>query len=127
MRWCLRSNQPGPYQLQAAIGAVHADAARAEHTDWPQILALYDHLLDMTPTPIVALNRAVAIAEVHGPAAALALVDTLDLDNYYLLHAARGDLLWRVGRRSEANAAYTRAAALAPRSAPGPRRRWSRR
>src|SRR5215471_18043496 len=79
VRWCLARNQPGPYQLQAAIGAVHADAATAPATDWSQILALYDQLLAMAPTPVVALNRAVAIGEVHGPAAALALVDQLDL------------------------------------------------
>ena len=95
-------NQPGPYQLQAAISAVHADAATAEQTDWSQILALYDQLLEMAPTPVVALNRAVAIGEVHGPAAALALVDQLDLDHYYLFHATRADLLWRLGRQSEA-------------------------
>ncbi len=117
VRWCLVRNQPGPYQLQAAIGAVHVDAASAEETDWSQILALYDQLLEMAPTPVVALNRAVAIGEVHGPAAALALVDRLDLDHYYLLHATRADLLWRLGFQSEAEAAYTRAAALAPTDA----------
>src|SRR5256886_3309300 len=114
VRWCLVRNQPGPYQLQAAIGAVHTDAASAEQTDWSQILALYDRLIEMAPTAVVALNRAVAIGEVHGPAAALALVDRLDLDHYYLLHATRADLLWRLGRQSEAETAYTRAAALAP-------------
>ena len=117
VRRCLVRNQPGPYQLQAAIGAVHVDAASAEETDWSQILALYDQLLEMAPTPVVALNRAVAIGEVHGPAAALALVDRLDLDHYYLLHATRADLLWRLGFQSEAEAAYTRAAALAPTDA----------
>ena len=117
MRWCLARNQPGPYQLQAAIGAVHADAATAEATDWSQILALYDQLLALAPTPVVALNRAVAIGEVHGPAAALALVDELDLDNYYLLHATRADLLWRLGHQTEADAAYTQAATLAPTEA----------
>ena len=117
VRWCLVRKQPGPYQLQAAIGAVHVDAASAEETDWSQILALYDQLLEMAPTPVVALNRAVAIGEVHGPAAALALVDRLDLDHYYLLHATRADLLWRLGFQSEAEAAYTRAAALAPTDA----------
>jgi RNA polymerase sigma-70 factor (ECF subfamily) len=114
VRWCLVRERPGPYQLQAAIGAVHADAATAQATDWSQILALYDQLLAMAPTPVVALNRAVAIGEVHGPAAALTLVDTLGLDNYYLFHATRADLLWRLGRQSEAEPAYTRAAALAP-------------
>jgi len=117
MRWCLWRNRPGPYQLQAAIGAVHADAASAADTDWPQILALYDQLLALAPTPVVALNRAVALAEVHGPAGALALLDGLQLENYYLLHATRADLLWRLGRRSEADAAYARAAALAPTDA----------
>jgi RNA polymerase sigma-70 factor (ECF subfamily) len=117
VRWCLVRDQPGPYQLQAAIGAVHADAATAQATDWSQILALYDQLFAMAPTPVVALNRAVAIGEVHGPAPALALVDTLDLDNYYLFHATRADLLWRLGRQTEADAAYTRAATLAPTDA----------
>jgi RNA polymerase sigma-70 factor (ECF subfamily) len=117
VRCCLARNQPGPYQLQAAIGAVHADAASAEQTDWSQILALYDQLIEMAPTPVVALNRAVAIGEVHGPAAALALVDRLDLERYYLFHATRADLLWRLGRQSEAEAAYTSAATLAPTDA----------
>jgi RNA polymerase sigma-70 factor (ECF subfamily) len=117
MRWCLRRNQPGPYQLQAAIGAVHADAATYDETDWRQIVALYDQLLQITPSPVVALNRAVAIGEVHGPADALALVEALDLDNYYLLHATRADLLWRLGRHDEAEAAYARAAAMAPTTA----------
>jgi RNA polymerase sigma-70 factor (ECF subfamily) len=80
VRWCLVRNQPGPYQLQTAIGAVHADAARAVQTDWSQILALYDHLIEMAPMPVVALNRAVAIGEVLGPAAAIAQVDRLDLN-----------------------------------------------
>ena len=117
VRWCLRRNQPGPYQLQAAINAVHADAASAAETDWSQILALYDQLLEMAPTPVVALNRAVTIGEVHGPAPALALVDQLDLDAYYLFHATRADLLWRLGRQREAEMAYARAAALAPTDA----------
>jgi RNA polymerase sigma-70 factor (ECF subfamily) len=117
MRWCLRRNRPGPYQLQAAINAVHADAASAEETDWSQILVIYDHLLEIAPTPVVALNRAVAVGEVHGAAAALALVDALDLENYYLFHATRADLLWRLARQSEAEMAYARAAALAPTSA----------
>jgi RNA polymerase sigma-70 factor, ECF subfamily len=117
VRRCLRRNQPGPYQLQAAINAVHADAPTAEQTDWPQIVALYDQLLAVAPTPVVALNRAIAIAEVQGPAAALALVDELDLDNYYAFHATRADLLRRLDRSSEAAAAYERAAALAPTDA----------
>jgi RNA polymerase sigma-70 factor (ECF subfamily) len=117
VRWCLRRNQPGPYQLQAAIAAVHTDAATYQQTDWRQIVVLYDQLLQVAPTQVVALNRAVAIGEVHGPAQALALVDALDLDNYYLLHATRADLLRRLGRHGEAGAAYARAAALAPTAA----------
>ena len=117
VRRCLRRNQPGPYQLQAAINAVHADAPSIEATDWSQIVALYDHLLATAPTPLVALNRAIAIGEVHGPAAALALVDELDLAQYYPFHAARADLLRRLGRSSDAAAAYERAAALAPSEA----------
>jgi RNA polymerase sigma-70 factor, ECF subfamily len=117
LRRCLRRNQPGPYQLQAAINAVHADAGTIEETDWSQIVALYDQLLAVAPTPVVALNRAIAIGEVHGPAAALALVDELDLDNYHPFHASRADLLRRLGRHSEAAAAYQRAAAMAPTDA----------
>jgi RNA polymerase sigma-70 factor, ECF subfamily len=112
VRACLRRNRPGPYQLQAAIAAVHSDAATAEDTDWVQILALYDRLVAIVPTPVVALNRAVALAEVHGPAAALEVVDTLDLDRYHPFHVARADLLRRVGRVDEAAAAYARAAGL---------------
>jgi RNA polymerase sigma-70 factor (ECF subfamily) len=114
VRRCLHRNQPGPYQIQAAINAVHADAPAAAQTDWPQIAALYDHLLAVAPTPVVALNRAIAVGEVQGPAAALALVDELDLDNYHLFHATRADLLHRLGRDSEATAAYQRAASMAP-------------
>ena len=114
VRWCLHRNQPGAYQFQAAINAVHADAATAAQTDWPQIAALYDQLLAVAPTPVVALNRAIAIGEVQGPAAALALADELDLDNYHLFHATRADLLHRLGRDSEAAAAYERAASMAP-------------
>jgi len=106
VRDCLRRNQPGPYQIQAAINAVHSDAPTAADTDWPQIVRLYDHLLSTTPTLIVALNRAVAVAEVEGPAAALELVDRLDLDHHYLFHAIRADLLRRLGRGAEAAAAY---------------------
>jgi RNA polymerase sigma-70 factor, ECF subfamily len=113
VRWCLRRNQPGAYQLQAAINAVHADAATVEQTDWPQIVALYDQLLAIAPTPVVALNRAIAIGEVQGPAAALTLVDELDLDNYCPFQATRADLLRRLGRNSEAAAAYERAATMA--------------
>jgi RNA polymerase sigma-70 factor, ECF subfamily len=117
VRRCLRRNQPGTYQLQAAINAVHADAASVEETDWSQIVALYDQLLAVAPTPVVALNRAIAIGEVQGPAAALALVDGLDLDNYQPFHATRADLLRRLGRNSEAAAAYERAADMAPTEA----------
>jgi RNA polymerase sigma-70 factor (ECF subfamily) len=117
VRRCLRRNQPGPYQLQAAINAVHADAPTFEETNWSQIVALYDQLLSVAPTPVVALNRAVAIGEVQGPTAALALVDELDLDNYHPFHATRADLLRRLGRHNEATAAYERAAALAPTDA----------
>jgi RNA polymerase sigma-70 factor (ECF subfamily) len=117
VRRCLRRNLPGPYQLQAAINAVHADAATVEETDWSQIVALYDQLLAVAPTPVVALNRAIAIGEVQGPAAALDLVDELDLDSYYPFHATRADLLGRLGRHREAAAAYQRAAAMAPTKA----------
>jgi RNA polymerase sigma-70 factor (ECF subfamily) len=110
VRRCLRRDRPGPYQLQAAINAVHTDGAA---TDWVQVLALYDQLLAQTPTPIVALNRAVAVAEVHGPAEALAVVDGLDLPGYHLLPATRADLLSRLGRTDEARAAYAAAIALA--------------
>jgi RNA polymerase sigma-70 factor (ECF subfamily) len=103
---CLRRNQPGPYQIQAAISAVHSDAPSAAATDWSQILALYDQLLACSPTPVVALNRAVAVAEVSGPALALSLVDELDLDGYYLYHAIRADLLRRLGRDAEAADSY---------------------
>ena len=117
VRRCLRRNQPGAYQLQAAINAVHADAATAEQTDWSQILALYDQLLALAPTPVVALNRAIVVGEVLGPAAALALVEELALDNYHPFHATRADLLRRLGRDSEATTAYERAADLAPTDA----------
>jgi RNA polymerase sigma-70 factor (ECF subfamily) len=117
VRRCLRRDRPGPYQLQAAIHAVHADAATAAQTGWPQILALYDHLLALTPTPVIALNRAIAVSEVHGPGPALALVEELDLDHYYAFHATRADLLHQLGRHDDAKAAYQRAAALAPSDA----------
>jgi RNA polymerase sigma-70 factor (ECF subfamily) len=106
VRRCLRRNRPGPYQIQAAISAVHSDARSATATDWSQILALYDQLLACSPTPVVALNRAVAVAEVSGPATALDLVDELDLDGYYLYHAIRADLLRRLGRDAEAADSY---------------------
>jgi len=117
VRQCLRRNRPGAYQIQAAINAVHSDAATAEATDWGQILQLYDQLLHVSPTPIVALNRAVAVAEVHGPALALAVVDELELPDYQLWHSIRADLLRRCGRREEALAAYDRAIALTTNTA----------
>ncbi|MGX1975927.1 RNA polymerase sigma factor [Streptomyces kronopolitis] len=109
VRQCLRRDRPGPYQLQAAINAVHSDAPTAAATDWGQILRLYDQLLVLSPGPVVALHRAVAVAEVEGPAAALACVDTLGLDRYHLFHAVRADLLRRLGRTAEAAEAYERA------------------
>jgi RNA polymerase sigma-70 factor, ECF subfamily len=117
VRSCLRRGRPGPYQLQAAINAVHSDAADAAQTDWAQILALYDQLITVTPTPVVALNRCVAVAEVHGPAAALELVDQLSLDGYHLFHGTRADLLRRLGRRQDAAAAYDAAIARAANGA----------
>jgi RNA polymerase sigma-70 factor, ECF subfamily len=106
-----RRNRPGPYQIQAAINAVHSDAPAAAATDWWQILQLYDQLLSLTPSPVVALHRAVVVAEVEGPAAALALVDGLDLGGYHLFHAIRADLLRRQGRNAEAALAYEAAIA----------------
>jgi RNA polymerase sigma-70 factor, ECF subfamily len=111
VRRCLRRNQPGPYQIQAAINAVHSDAAAAAATDWWQILSLYDQLLSLAPSPVVALNRAVAVAEVEGPDAALSLVEGLDLQGYHLFHAIRADLLRRLGRNAEAAQAYEAAIA----------------
>jgi RNA polymerase sigma-70 factor (ECF subfamily) len=108
---CLRHNRPGPYQIQAAINAVHAIASSTADTDWAQIVRLYDQLLAIQPTPVVALNRAVAVAEVEGPETALQLIDALavDLDRFYLLHAIRADLLRRLGRNDSAAAAYRNA------------------
>ncbi|HEX6506757.1 MAG TPA: DUF6596 domain-containing protein, partial [Chloroflexota bacterium] len=111
VRRCLRRNQPGPYQIQAAINAVHSDAPTAAATDWRQIVQLYDQLLSIAPNPVAALNRAVAVAEVEGPAAALTLVDSLDLGGYYLFHAIRADLFRRLGRNAEAAKAYEAALA----------------
>ena len=112
VRDCLRRNDPGIYQIQAAIGAVHSDAPSAAATDWPQIVQLYDQLLAYDASPLVALNRAVAVAEVAGPATALALVDAVDLEPYYLFHAIRADLLRRLGRDGEARGAYEAAIEL---------------
>jgi RNA polymerase sigma-70 factor, ECF subfamily len=109
VRRCLRLNRPGPYQLQAAIQAVHADATTARETDWPQIIALYDQLLALRPDPVARLNRAVAVAEVAGLEVGLRLVDALDLDGYHLFHAVRANLLQRLGRDEEAAAAYVSA------------------
>jgi RNA polymerase sigma-70 factor (ECF subfamily) len=111
------AGDPGPFALQAAIAAEHCKAAQAEDTDWPQIVRLYDMLERVQPSPIVSLNRAVAVAMVDGPGPALVLIDALaadgDLDNYHLLHAARADLLRRMGSMLEAAKSYERALALA--------------
>jgi RNA polymerase sigma-70 factor (ECF subfamily) len=117
VRQCLRRGSPGPYQIQAAINAVHSDAPTAEATDWRQIVTLYDQLLAVSPSPVVALHRAVAVAEVHGAAAALDLVDALDLGGYHLLHAVRADLLRRLGRGDEAARSYDAAIARAGNAA----------
>ena len=117
VRQCLERNQPGPYQIQAAINAVHSDATDAAATDWWQILQLYKQLQSLAPSPVVALNRAVAVAEVEGPDAALTLVDGLDLDGYHLFHAVRADLLRRLGRHAEAARAYQAAIARAENAA----------
>ncbi|MET7729837.1 RNA polymerase sigma factor [Streptomyces sp. NPDC005402] len=108
VRRCLRRNQPGPYQIQAAIQAVHSDGP----TDWGQVRRLYDQLMAVAPSPVVEVNRAVAVAETDGPARALALVEALDLDGYHVLHAVRADLLRRLGRAPEAADAYAKAAEL---------------
>ncbi|MFG1891526.1 RNA polymerase sigma factor [Micromonospora sp. NPDC049051] len=110
VRRCLRRDRPGPYQIQAAIAAVHSDAPDAAGTDWAQILTLYDQLTAYAPGPVVALNRAVALAEVAGPAAGLAAVERLDLGRYHVFHAVRADLLRRLGRGREATQAYRTAA-----------------
>ena len=110
----IRRNQPGPYQLQAAINAVHTDAPSAADTDWEQILQLYDQLVALSPTPIVALNRAVALAEVHGASDGLAAVDGLDLDDYFLFHSTRAELLRRPRSRRRGRRRL--------RAGPGPRR-----
>jgi RNA polymerase sigma-70 factor (ECF subfamily) len=109
VRACLRRNEPGPYQIQAAINAVHSDAPTAAATDWWQIVQLYDQLMACAPSPIVALNRAVAIAETAGPAAAMSIVEGLPLDEHHIYHAIRADLLRRLGRMKEAASAYEKA------------------
>src|SRR5260370_31977659 len=106
VRECLRRNRPGPYQVQAAINAVHSDARSAANTDWRQVVQLYDQLLALSPTPVASLTRAVAVAEVDGAAAALELVDALDLGHYHPFHAIRADLLSRLGRDPDAAPAY---------------------
>jgi len=113
VRGCLVLNRPGPYQLQAAINAVHTDAIDASMTDWSQVLALFDQLLAVAPSPVVALNRAVAVAEIDGPEVALALVEPLQLSAYHAWHATRADLLRRLGRSDEARSAYDAAIGLA--------------
>ncbi|MFF4745850.1 RNA polymerase sigma factor [Streptomyces sp. NPDC047980] len=117
VRRCLRRGRPGPYQIQAAINAVHSDAPTAAATDWGQILRLYDQLHALAPNPVVALHRAVAVAETEGPGPALALVDGLGLEAYHVFHAVRADLLRRLGRTEEAAAAYETAADLAGNAA----------
>ncbi|GAB3228172.1 RNA polymerase sigma factor [Glycomyces halotolerans] len=117
VRACLRRDMPGPYQIQAAVNAVHSDAASVAETDWRQIVELYDQLMAFTPTPIVALHRAVAVAEVDGPRAALEDVDRLDLDGHHLFHAVRADLLRRSDRPDEAAEAYREALARTDNSA----------
>ncbi|TQM57227.1 RNA polymerase sigma factor [Humibacillus xanthopallidus] len=112
VRECLRRNAPGPFQIQAAINAVHTDAATASDTDWVQVVALYDQLLEVFPTDVVRLNRAVAVAEVEGAASGLGLVEGLDLGGYPAFHVVRADLLARLGRSAEAAAALDRARSL---------------
>jgi len=114
VRWCLRRSQPGTYQLQAAIAAVHADAETFQDTDWKQIFALYDQLMVVAPTPVVALNRAVALGEVHGAEAGLREIDMLALSDYYPFHAAKAEFLQRQGRTEEAARAFMVASSLAP-------------
>ena len=115
VRACIRRGRPGPYQLQAAIQAVHGAADSFDATDWPQIVALYNQLFSVMPTPVIALNRAIAVAEIEGPGPALVMIDAIapDLENYHLMHAARGTILRRLGRREDARAAFERAADLA--------------
>ena len=109
LRECLARNHPGPYQLQAAINAVHSDACEPAQTDWRQILALYDQLMAITPSPVIALNRAVAVAELEGAEKGLRLVEELGLQRYHWWHAVRGDLLERLGNAHESAAAFREA------------------
>ena len=119
VRACIRRNEPGPFQLQAAIQAVHCAAESFEATDWRRIVTLYNHLFAVTPTPVVALNRAIAFGETEGPGPALTAIDAIapDLENYHLMHAARGTMLRRLGERDAARAAFERALHLAPTDA----------
>jgi RNA polymerase sigma-70 factor, ECF subfamily len=117
VRECLAINRPGRYQILAAINAVHTDAAAASDTDWSQVVALYDQLIRLDPSPIVALNRAVAVAELDGPEVGLALVDRRPLTGYHAWHATRADLLRRLGRSAEAKEAYDAAIASTQNSA----------
>lgn len=117
VRDCVRGGRLGPYQSQAAINAVHAQAATAAETDWKQILRLYDQLMSYAPTPVIALNRPVALAEVSGPAVALAAIEGLELGGYHLFHATRAELLQRLGRSDEAALAYDAALAVATNAA----------
>ena len=106
LRACLAIGRPGPYQIQAAINAVHSDAPTVAETDWNQLLTLYDQLLAMNPSPVIALNRAIIIAEIDGPARALDIVDSLALPQYHVFHAVRADLLRRLDRPADAALAY---------------------
>lgn len=117
VRACLVLNRPGRYQILAAINAVHTDAPAGSDPDWSQVVALYDQLARIDPSPIVALNRAVAVAELDGPEVGLALVDQLPLEGYHAWHVARADLLRRLGRAEEAKAAYDAAIAATQNSA----------
>jgi len=117
VRECLAINRPGRYQTLAAINAVHTDAPTASDTDWSQVVALYDQLTRLDPSPIVALNRAVALAELDGPEVALALVDQLPLAGYHAWHVARAEMLRRLGRSAEAKEAYDAAIAATQNSA----------
>ena len=115
VRACLRRDQPGPFQLQASIQAVHCDADSFDATDWHQIVGLYDHLYAVMPTPVVALNRAIAVGEAEGPEVAIMALDSVGpgLDDYHLMHATRGTLLRQLGQPREAKVAFERAAQLA--------------
>jgi RNA polymerase sigma-70 factor (ECF subfamily) len=113
VRDCVEINRPGPYQLQAAINAVHTAAREFRDTDWSALATLYDQLYELEPTPIVALNRAIVAAELDGPEVALAEIDRLPLTDYHAFHATRAELLRRLGRSDDARAAYTTAIALA--------------